>query len=517
MLSGSVKNEYTPVSDVDLEQGQQQGANYGSMNPSTSDEEVLTKEEEEEEQRSLAKKYPEANSQELKFLGALDKAIAKYSEPKISLPRVQDDRLGYSGSDSFPEFLASLKLPTAALIACVGASVTVLATDNEIYRTLFPYVSCILIFTSTIPPLRNRFLQRCEAFVPLVEGQAKSVESKMSSLSTGAIGHLNKAEDTMDAALSPIQEKLDKVTELETMLRTVDPTIDIPDVSDIKEAFDGCTDKIESAFKAVLNVADGSISKVIPPMFRSRKMLEKRLLYPFLAVVLVMQLASVWKNEHVQNAEVEDSSNSYEQSTDSFSSEAFTNDTEQEEPFSQWQAQWEVLSSAVLTYVSTILQLVIAFIVTQISLIVKKLNAFVEKIEGDINTIINEQVGGTFKLVFSECMGGVREKMLKLIGDMEKIEGPLKKAEEMKNAQGMMNALKEKARAEAEEKAKEAIEKAKGETTRQAEEAKEEAKRKAEEAKEEAKRKAEDAKEKAEQAKNAANMMNTFSGKKFGF
>lgn len=430
MLSVSVKNEYAPVSDVELEEGQQQGANYGSMNTDeSSDEEVLTKEEEEEEQKSLAKKYPEANPLELKFLGALDKAIAKYSEPKITLPRIPDDQLSYSGSDSFPEFLASLKLPTAALIADVGGSLAVLATNNDIYRTFFPYVSCILIFTSTILPLRDRFLQRVEAFVSRVEGQKKAVESKVSSLFTGAIRKLNNAEDTMDAALSPIQEKLDKVTKLETLLRTVDPTIDIPDISDIKEAFDGAEDKIESAHKTVLDVADGSITKMIPPMFRSREMLESRLLNPFLACVLFIQLVCVWFNERKRNAEVGDSST--------------------EEPFSsQWEAEWEVISSAFLTYATTILQLVIAFVVSQLSVIVNKLNEFIEKIEGDINIVITGKVGGTFKFVFSEKMGGVREKTLRLIRDMEKIEGPLKKLDDMRNAKDMLSSLKEKGRDE---------------------------------------------------------------------
>ena len=543
MLPVTLKNDYTPIPDVDLEEG----TNVDAIDDVDSDTEG------EQTEQQLAEKYPEANDKELKFLGALDKAIAKYSDPKVSLPRVptkgNDIDAGSSesssGSDSFTALLESLKLPTTTLVVCVGASLGILATNNKIYEVLFPYVSCIVIFLSTVSTLRTRFLERSSLIVSRIDCQAKAVDSKVQKLSSGAIAQLDKAEVCMDQALSAIRDKLDKVTELEAMLQVIDPTIDIPDVSDIEEAFDGCSDKLKKSFEAVSDGVSTCVSNVIPAAFRSLDTMEKRFLYPFLAVVLAIQLVGVWFSQNaIAKANAEDLSvvvgtvvDSVNVTTDyygydSSNSSIYINSTmggdygnstsnstfivaidDTEDPTSQW----DLISGAVQTWLATVVELVTVFILSQIALIIQKINGFIGKIEDDVNGVLNKHVGGTFDLVFNKVMGGVREKMLKLIRDVEKIEGPLKKAIEMKEAQGNLQALKEKALADAKAKAAEAAEKARAEAEAKLAQAKAEAAAKLEQAKAEAAAKLEQAKGEAEaKAREAAEKAKAEAAAKLG-
>jgi hypothetical protein len=475
----SSRNDYSPIPDVDPEQQDQTNVPFDSS--------LLN---EEQAQKELAEKYPEANECELKFLGALDTAIAKYSEPKIGLPRLaaNGQELGSSTSDSMPEFLKSLTIPTGAFVTCACAGIEVLATNNPIYEALYPYASCVLLFVSSIYYLRQRFVQRCEAIVDRIESRISAVVTTLETLSTSAIRQLNEAEACMDSALKPIQEKLDKVTEFEEMLRVIDPDIDIPDISDIEEAFDGCADKIESVFKSVLQGSQEVASNVVPEMFQSVEMLAKRLLYPFLAVVLVIQLFGVFTTESVKGTLVDESI--------------------EEEPFAI-QAE-NLIITPFLTFITTIIEMVVAFALSQLASLIKRVNDYIKGIEDEINQVLKERAGATFDLVFNKGLGEVREKTLKLIRDVEKIEAPLKKVLEMKRLQ----VLKDKALAEAEKRAKEIAGKM--------EEAKEEAEKMVREAEEKAKEALEIAKEDAEKkAQETRSLLGKFGvknkKKRFGF
>ena len=486
------KNGYSSIPDVDLEQPEQPVAAPEAEEPT-----------EEEELKLLAVKYPEANEYEAKFLGALDKAIAKYSEPKIALPKLPPkcEQLGSSSSDSIPAFLNSLRAPTVALIATLGAGVQVLAMNNPIYEALYPYLSCVLLFISSIPSLRERFMQRFEALFAVIEHEPKEAEAKIEEFSNKAIKQLDDAESRMDSALKPIQAKLDKVTELESMLRIVDPSIDIPDISDIEEAFDGATGKIKSALEKVNDCCGVCVDKNIPEPIKSTKNMSNYFFYPFLAGVLIFQLVGVYVSETVKNSVVDPVA---ETDISTSTSEVPVEDSLEDPEF---RSQFMLLIvTPLVNYLGTILEMSIAFALSQVSLIVKEMNTRIENIETDVNKEFKKRTGPIFDMVFKEGMGTVRSKTLKLIKDIEKIEGPLKKAEEMAEM-AKLKKLQEEAAARAKEEAEKKLQ-----------EAKEAAARKLEEAKEEAERKAREAQEKAEQAKGALNSIRKLGGKKrFGF
>ena len=505
---------YSPIPDVDEELGLSQ--------LEIKEESQVVSETSSYDHQTLAEKYPDANEHERAFLGALDNAISKCSKPRISLPIFHAKDLGIP--DSPQVFLDSLSYPTLALLASLIMGGTAVVANSPIYIALFPYISCTLAFLACIPPIRKRFLAQTNIILTRTKSQKQSIESKVMLLCSDAITQVDTAENFMDAALKPIKSKLDKMTELEQALQIIDPTIDIPDVSDIEEAFDGCTDQIRSVIGEVLKVVDFSVSRAVPETFRSEEALDRRIFYPFVGILLFIQLVGIWISTTHQQRENHILTDSFD-STSSVAIDAQIGDTD--EP-----TQLELMIISIQTYLTSMIELVLAYVASNISVITRNINKFIKSIEEDFNNTLEKYSSETFSLVFDKGLGDVRTKTLKLIKDMEKIEGPLKKAEERmidykakmealkqqkalaeaaekakKEAQQKMEALKEKALAEAKEKAREAEKKAK----EAAEKAKEEAQQKMEalkkkalaEAKEKAREAEEKAREEEEKAKKA--------------
>ena len=77
------------------------------------------------------------------------------------------------------------------------------------------------------------------------------------------------------------------------MLQKIDPDIDIPDATDMEEAFDGYTDKVENIVKLCEKAVD--ISKKIPRPLQNKENFDKFIVYPLLAFYLAMQLIEVWQ------------------------------------------------------------------------------------------------------------------------------------------------------------------------------------------------------------------------------
>ena len=507
---------------------------------------------------ALAEKYPEANEHELAFLGALDDAIEK-AKPTVTLPTIKAQDLG--PPDSPQEFLESIRIPSVAFGASFVSALIVMATNSRIFIALFPYYSCILLFVGSIPPMKERFSKQAAVIFDGIESKKREVVTKIDGVCTTAVGFVDKAEALMENALGPMKEKADKAKKLEKTLQMIDPDIDIPDPSDIEEAFDGFVDNIRAVFQVINQAID--LTRQIPMPLQSQEAFDMYVFYPTMAVFLVLQLIGVWTSTHGESS-VDPADISNSTLTISNSTSPGTDDVEEN--------QMNLLLISFQTYFSTIVQLVITYVVTQLSFIALQINILIKNIQDDINEVLHKYSEETFRDVFQKGFGGVREKVLKMIRDIEKIEGPMKKAEEMLNLQAMqekaralaeakakqareeaerrareakeeaerkLKEAKARAKAEAERKAKEAKEaaerkakeakeeaerklkeakeKAKAEAERKLQEAKEEAARKAKEAEEEARKKAEDAKKKAEQAKAAADKLKSFGGGGFGF
>ncbi len=82
--------------------------------------------------------------------------------------------------------------------------------------------------------------------------------------------------------------------------------------------------------------------------------------------------------------------------------------------------------------IAVMIQIVITFVMAHVSVVVSQVNGIVEKVENSLNKSLDEKADPIFKMVFEEGFGEIKTKMLELIHEVEKIEGPMEKAKSMK-------------------------------------------------------------------------------------
>lgn len=399
----TAKEGYEPIPDVDLEKGEIEVA-----------DDVIHAEDDD---IVLAKKYPEANAFERKFLGKLDHAIAN-ATPKVALPRLKSSDFG--PPQSITDLVVTLKYPTIALLFTILSSLLGTFLESPFFALIFPYYSCIVAYLSSLPATKGEIDKKANAFLSKVEGQKARAEKRLEGVVDKALGFIERARDAMVTAISPVKETLSKATELEEMLQKVDPDIDIPDTTDIEEAFDGCTDKVESIVKLCKKAVD--ISKKIPRPLQNKGSFDKFIVYPLLAFFLVMQLIEVWqiqKHGTLPNSPSAMVANTVVRKLGTSNSSTFVVNT-------------DLITNAVQSYVTVVVQLLLTFVMAHVSVLAKQSNMIIKQIESSLNEALDERAAPIFHVVFEDGFGAIKKKMLNLILKMEKIEAPLKKAEEMK-------------------------------------------------------------------------------------
>lgn len=99
--------------------------------------------------------------------------------------------------------------------------------------------------------------------------------------------------------MAPIKETLDYATEVEEMLQKVDPTIDIPDTTDIEEAFNGIGDNLTTVCQFSKKAV--RVTEKIPRPFQDNSKFQQYVVKPLLVVFLIMQLVGVWGVQHQHN------------------------------------------------------------------------------------------------------------------------------------------------------------------------------------------------------------------------
>jgi hypothetical protein len=180
--------------------------------------------------KAAQERYPEAGTTvEAEFLGRLDDAIDN-AKPSITVPRISVEQLG-SGDAEGGDYMAlakALKMITIALAVTLVSTLIVVATNNPLSRAIFPYYACILIFAASVPDIRQRFLNSIAPVFNEFNTVKEVVERKVDGVSDKGLKYLGITNTAMNNALAPIKEKLSAATKLESMLKKIDPTIDIP-------------------------------------------------------------------------------------------------------------------------------------------------------------------------------------------------------------------------------------------------------------------------------------------------
>ena len=124
-------------------------------------------------------KYPNANEQEAKLLNLLDEvienAIPEFKPPLLPVGSVEGSEIS--------DLIASLKIPTLALIGVISGALLVIIMDSPIAKLLYPYVQAILLFISSIPALKKSFAGAALLILINVDSKITAVFDQIDAMS----------------------------------------------------------------------------------------------------------------------------------------------------------------------------------------------------------------------------------------------------------------------------------------------------------------------------------------------
>lgn len=246
---------------------------------------------------------------------------------------------------------------------------------------------------------------------------------------------VEKVNDGVYKVIQPIKPKLDKATKVEKMLQKIDPSIDIPDTSDIEEELSDARDKVTDAINGVKKVLD--LAKYIPKACQTIDLFDEYIVYPVLGVFLVVQLVQVYLKTHsgdtTDEAVLVDSARYLRGTAVDVITPIvanFTNETAlpcNNTFLDELESQGEVIQIAVHQWWSVVVQMLLTFLTTQKLLLYRAINKKISSVEEDLTDLLDEKVKEPFHDVFVVTMNRVKKKLLDLAKKMNKIDSVMDK------------------------------------------------------------------------------------------
>ncbi|KAL3908622.1 MAG: hypothetical protein SGARI_002974, partial [Bacillariaceae sp.] len=331
-------------------------------------------------------KYPEAGTEiEAEFLGRLDDAIDN-AQPKIEIPRISPDQLQPSTEiDDTAALFDAMKLPTMALVAMIATALLLALANSPFANAIYPYFACVTTFMASVPDIRKRFMAAVVPVFDKFDTMKKSIEGRVEGVSAKAFKYLNVTETSMNQAIAPIKNKVAFATKMETALRQVDPTIDIPGkymrlglsssskvrhllyvssqfyTSDIEKEFNGFEDELTQGFTGMQQAVD--FSRRLPAPLQSLQKYELYVMIPFLATMLALQVYGVYSTSQQDDAVVDAMGNGrLLVETNVTEAPTMTSTLAPTMNNDVTGGQWLEIWVAVQCYVSTVVQVVLAFL-----------------------------------------------------------------------------------------------------------------------------------------------------------
>jgi hypothetical protein len=415
--------------------------------------------------------YPQADALQAKLLGYLDEVI-KLPNPQVQLPYIQARQVEGAPA-SFAELIESIKIPTFVFLASAAAAVGVVASDSALAQLIFPYCACVAAFAATVPSLTQRFTKQSNRAFETIDTTEASLNGKVDAVTFKVNLVVDRIQEMLKEVLEPIRPKLDMATKAEVVLKKFDDSIDIPDPTDMEEELDGCADEVEEKMEAVKELIN--FRKMIPICFRSKENFTKYAIYPVLAIFLVMQLMGVYQSSHMEAADNVDqetdvqmrrflrgtvkiqvrklvqnmASNKVEAITESI--ESSWNGTSSTIDEALESSSWYPVWVSIQVYITALMQLVIGYLITQAAVVAGVLNKTIIRPLNEYANRAIKTTGATevFDKYLTTKLQDLREKMLKLINDIAKVDKALEKARSVqkgsavaKNAASILNPKK---------------------------------------------------------------------------
>jgi hypothetical protein len=414
--------------------------------------------------------YPQANELEAQCLGYLDEVIA-LPTPQVKLPCLQVKHLTGKAAaagavdgtwwSSLMELMTSLQLPTAVFVASVTVATIVFVTSWLWLQRLFPYLACMAGFAAMVPSLMGRFTKQSNRAFAVIDRTQGNINTKVDQVTKLVEHYVDQIQDMVNKVLEPIRPKLDKMTKAEVIInKLLEPDVDIPDPKDIEQQLEGCADAIQDKMDLVKTTIQ--FTPYIPIYLRSKEDLNKYVIYPTLAVFLVLQLVSVY-----QSASTSRSNESHDMpEEDEFISGArylldtslnqanetltellsrhnnITNTSDillvppifsnaiTEPPIAEDTVCWYYpFWVSIQVYMTTMVQLVVVFLGTEAVVLVAVLNTMISGVNDDANRALEATgAAAVFETYLTDKMTSVKDQLLNLITKLNTIEKALEVA-----------------------------------------------------------------------------------------
>ena len=310
----------------------------------------------------------------------------------------------------------------------------------------------------------------------MIAKQEKMITVKVQDISAMAVGYVTDAEIALVKALTPIKPELEKATQLESALQKINPDIDIPDPTDLEEAFDVYTDKIVGLFFSANEALDRELAKakalMIPRPLRSRADFDWSVFYPIMVLFLMGQLFFVWLSQPAPAPvimPVMATNDMVNMSTEDAEAAA----AKISEQMQQAQAVYEKympLFVALQTYLTSALQISFMYYITRAQAIATQINMFLKACEAVINSVLDKYIAETFEAIFQKGFEKIKSKFLDFLIKWAKTAAVMMKAQAMIFGKDKAQEMKKQALGEVQKQTEEA--------QRKAREAAEEAQRK---------------------------------------
>jgi hypothetical protein len=167
-------------------------------------------------------------------------------------------------------------------------------------------------------------------------------------------------------------------------------------------------------------------SRDLPAPLQSVHKFQLYIMVPFLAVMLALQLWGVYTTtQKLQGGAMNgaDAARMLVENSENVTMAPTMASTPSEDLEEQFLGIWVAIQS----YVSTVVQIVVAFLITQARAMTFIINSQIGVLEGRVNKELRKAVGDVFEKIFQKGFGAVKDQFLKLVKKVDKIEGPINK------------------------------------------------------------------------------------------
>jgi len=226
---------------------------------------------------------------------------------------------------------------------------------------------------------------------------------------------------------------------MEKQLKRVDSEIKIPDASDLEEELSEAADKIAGSLDRLKDELD--IQTFIPGAAKSKGVFDLYIVYPVLAVYLVMQFVLVYLTTSSWDDDTQDGSvdfhaiskaNNFAEGSHTFIGEnslgrilKVVNATEPETYGERLSENVLIFLICLQAYLTSVVSILVVFLMTREAIVKRGINLRIGLFVKKVNLVLEEYLAQPFEDILSDSMISIKEKLLDLIESMERLEGPL--------------------------------------------------------------------------------------------